>query len=91
MSSYTLLRDAWRRLPKGLRASDLIRQLTQPFAGAIADRYGAGRVILAGVALITLGTFITPWMTSRAGSPTDVNGNGKRDLNGAVDGHICRA
>ncbi|MEO8856281.1 MAG: MFS transporter, partial [Burkholderiaceae bacterium] len=41
--------------------------LTQPFAGAIADRYGAGRVIVAGVVLVTLGTFITPWMTSTAG------------------------
>ncbi len=41
--------------------------LTQPFAGAMADKVGAGRVMLAGVLLVTLGTFITPWMTSTAG------------------------
>jgi predicted MFS family arabinose efflux permease len=41
--------------------------LTQPFAGAIADKVGAGRVLLAGVLLVTLGTFITPWMDSTAG------------------------
>src|ERR671926_1899026 len=29
--------------------------LTQPFAGAMADRYGVGRVLLAGVALLALG------------------------------------
>lgn len=41
--------------------------LTQPFAGAIAERVGTGRVILAGVVLVALGTFITPLMTSTAG------------------------
>ncbi len=41
--------------------------LTQPFAGAMADRVGAGRVLLVGIALVALGTFITPWMTSTAG------------------------
>ena len=41
--------------------------LTQPFAGAMADRVGAGRVLLIGVSLVALGTFITPWMTSTAG------------------------
>lgn len=41
--------------------------LTQPFAGAMADKLGAGRVILVGVLLVTLGTFITPFMTSTAG------------------------
>ncbi|HTH12558.1 MAG TPA: MFS transporter, partial [Acidovorax sp.] len=30
--------------------------LTQPFAGAVADRIGTGRVILLGVALVALGT-----------------------------------
>lgn len=29
--------------------------LTQPFAGAVADRIGTGRVILLGVALVALG------------------------------------
>ena len=41
--------------------------LTQPFAGALADRLGAGRVLLVGVLLVALGTFITPMMTSTAG------------------------
>jgi MFS family permease len=41
--------------------------LTQPFAGAIADRVGTGRVILLGVLLVAIGTFITPLMSSTAG------------------------
>jgi MFS family permease len=41
--------------------------LTQPFAGAMADRYGAGRVLVIGVALLAIGTFITPYMTTTAG------------------------
>ena len=41
--------------------------LTQPFAGAMADKVGAGRVLLVGVVLVALGTFITPLMTSTAG------------------------
>lgn len=41
--------------------------LTQPFAGALADRVGAGRVLLLGVALVALGTFITPYMSGTAG------------------------
>ncbi|MDB5743663.1 MAG: major facilitator superfamily 1 [Polaromonas sp.] len=41
--------------------------LTQPFAGAIADRIGTGRVILAGLLLVAVGTFITPMMSSTAG------------------------
>jgi len=41
--------------------------LTQPFAGAIADRIGAGRVLLAGVLLVALGTALTPFMTTTAG------------------------
>lgn len=41
--------------------------LTQPFAGAIADRVGAGRVLLAGILLVALGTALTPFMTTTAG------------------------
>ena len=41
--------------------------LTQPFAGALADKLGAGRVLAIGVALVALGTLITPYMTSTAG------------------------
>jgi MFS family permease len=41
--------------------------LTQPFAGAVADRIGTGRVIFIGVLLVALGTIITPFMTTTAG------------------------
>jgi predicted MFS family arabinose efflux permease len=41
--------------------------LTQPFAGAMADKVGAGRVLLAGAVLVTVGTFITPLMTTTWG------------------------
>lgn len=41
--------------------------LTQPFAGAVADRIGTGRVILVGVVLIVIGKVITPFMTSTLG------------------------
>jgi len=41
--------------------------LTQPFAGAVADRIGTGRVIFLGVLLVAIGTIITPLMTSTAG------------------------
>ena len=32
----------------------------QPIAGAVADRYGAGRVLLAGVLIFALGSALTP-------------------------------
>jgi predicted MFS family arabinose efflux permease len=41
--------------------------LTQPFAGAIADRIGTGRVVFTGLVLVTLGTFLTPYMNSLPG------------------------
>ena len=41
--------------------------LTQPFAGIVADRVGAGRVLLAGVLLVALGTALVPFMTTTAG------------------------
>jgi predicted MFS family arabinose efflux permease len=41
--------------------------LTQPFAGALADKVGAGRAILVGVVLVALGTILTPLMTSTWG------------------------
>ena len=41
--------------------------LTQPFAGAVADRIGAGRVLAMGALLVALGTVITPFMSSTAG------------------------
>src|SRR3569832_445747 len=41
--------------------------LTQPFAGAMADKIGAGRVLLTGAVLVALGTFLTPLMTTTWG------------------------
>ena len=39
----------------------------QPIAGAVADRYGAGRVLLAGVLIFALGSALTPFMTTGLG------------------------
>ncbi len=41
--------------------------LTQPFAGMVADRIGAGRVLLAGMLLVALGTALVPLMRSTPG------------------------
>ena len=41
--------------------------LTQPFAGAMADKVGAGRVLFTGALLVALGTFLTPYMTTTPG------------------------
>src|SRR3954451_25164596 len=41
--------------------------LTQPFAGAMADRDGAGRVLVIGLVLMAIGTFITPLMGTTLG------------------------
>jgi predicted MFS family arabinose efflux permease len=41
--------------------------LTQPVAGIVADRIGAGRVLVAGVCLVALGTALIPFMTTTAG------------------------
>jgi MFS family permease len=36
----------------------------QPIAGGIADRYGPGKVLIAGLVVLALGTALTPFMTS---------------------------
>ncbi len=41
--------------------------LTQPIAGIVADRYGAGRVLLLGLLLVALGTALVPLMTTTFG------------------------
>ena len=41
--------------------------LTQPFAGIVADRIGAGRVLFVGVTLVAIGTALTPFMSSTPG------------------------
>jgi predicted MFS family arabinose efflux permease len=39
----------------------------QPVAGAMADRFGAGRVLLGGVLILALGSALTPLLDSTAG------------------------
>ena len=41
--------------------------LTQPFAGALADKHGAMPVLLVGCSLVALGTVLTPLMTTTGG------------------------
>ena len=41
--------------------------LTQPVAGIVADRIGAGRVLFAGIVLVAIGTALVPFMTTTAG------------------------
>ncbi|MBC7956402.1 MAG: MFS transporter [Cytophagales bacterium] len=41
--------------------------LTQPFAGMVADRIGAGRVLVLGIFLIAIGTALVPFMTTTGG------------------------
>src|SRR5438876_12423986 len=42
-------------------------ELTQPFAGIVADRIGAGRVLFVGVPVVALGTELMPIMHSTSG------------------------
>src|SRR5258708_19920655 len=39
----------------------------QPIAGAVADRYGPGKVIVAGMVVLALGSAVTPFMSSGFG------------------------
>ena len=41
--------------------------LTQPLAGMVADRWGPGRVLVLGISLVALGTWLIPLMRSTAG------------------------
>ena len=41
--------------------------LTQPLAGIVADRYGAGRVLVLGLLLVCIGTALVPLMTTTFG------------------------
>src|SRR5258706_10907759 len=44
--------------------AQLMWGITQPIAGAVADKYGTGRVIAVGAVLVMLGTVLTPHPTS---------------------------
>ncbi len=41
--------------------AQLMWGITQPFAGALADKYGSGRVIASGAVLVMVGTVLTPY------------------------------
>ncbi len=55
------------RISLAFACGQLFWGLTQPFAGAVADKLGAGRVLWVGVLLVALGTVLTPMMSSTAG------------------------
>src|SRR5258706_1731216 len=44
--------------------AQLMWGVTQPIAGAFADKYGTGRVIAIGAVLVMLGTVLTPHATT---------------------------
>ena len=44
--------------------AQLMWGITQPVAGAIADRYGTARVIAGGAVLVMIGTVLTPYATT---------------------------
>jgi predicted MFS family arabinose efflux permease len=44
--------------------AQLMWGITQPIAGAIADKYGTGRVVATGAVLVMLGTVLTPHATT---------------------------
>ncbi len=44
--------------------AQLMWGITQPIAGAFADKYGTGRVIGTGAILVTLGTVLTPYAST---------------------------
>src|SRR5438270_13496016 len=44
--------------------AQLMWGITQPIAGAFADKYGTGRVIAIGGVLVMLGTVLTPYAST---------------------------
>ena len=50
-----------------LAIAQFVWGLIQPIAGAIADKYGPGRVLAAGIIMLALGSALTPYMTSTWG------------------------
>src|SRR5207249_4712329 len=50
-----------------LAVGQLMWGAIQPVAGAVADRYGPGKVIVAGLVVLSIGTALTPFMTSGFG------------------------
>ena len=47
--------------------AQLIWGAIQPIAGAVADRYGPAKVLIAGLVVLAIGMALTPFMTSGFG------------------------
>ena len=47
--------------------AQLMWGVIQPVAGAVADRYGPAKVLIAGIVVLAIGMALTPFMTSAAG------------------------
>jgi MFS family permease len=50
-----------------LAVGQLMWGVIQPVAGAVADRYGPAKVLVAGLVVLSIGTALTPFMTSTFG------------------------
>ena len=50
-----------------LAVAQLMWGVIQPVAGAVADRYGPAKVLIAGLVVLSIGTAMTPFMTSGFG------------------------
>ncbi|HUP96104.1 MAG TPA: MFS transporter [Burkholderiales bacterium] len=50
-----------------LAVAQLMWGVIQPVAGAVADRYGPSKVLMAGLIVLAIGTAMTPFMTSGFG------------------------
>jgi MFS family permease len=50
-----------------LAVAQLMWGVIQPVAGAVADRYGPAKVLIAGLVVLSIGTAMTPFMTSAFG------------------------
>ena len=50
-----------------LAVAQLMWGVIQPVAGAVADRYGPSKVLIAGLVVLSIGTAMTPFMTSGFG------------------------
>lgn len=54
-------------LSLALAVGQFVWDAIQPIAGAVADRYGPGKVLVAGIVILALAFAITPFMTSSFG------------------------
>lgn len=50
-----------------LAVAQLVWGAVQPVAGAVADRYGSGKVLIAGLTVLSIGMAVTPFTTSAVG------------------------